>query len=204
MMTPHLDGNGKDELGLHGVHLPPLALAGAREHLGREHEPLGRVVGHEDGGKEVRCSVVQADGSQEQRAVRPAQVLGTPEQELVVPQVPLLRSERQALAVVGPSQVVVRHGLLRAGGVVQVDQQAADHQAGAGLAGLAVHRHHVVRALPQPGLGGLHEGLDQTQRWAVVVVEREARDLAVEELRVVGSLRAQVVDLVSTPTVFLI
>jgi hypothetical protein len=76
-----------------------------------------------------------------------------------------------------------------------VQKVAADHDAGAALAGLAMHHGHVLGVGGQPGLHVGAEERDQREGGRVVVVERVVLDPAVELARVVDLLRAQVVDL---------
>ena len=103
----------------------------------------------------------------------------------MVVDVPALRGDGDALAVVAALEAVEGDGVVQLALLLHVQQQAAHHHARAALAGLAVHRDHVLRPLLEPGVGRGAEGWDELERRAVVVVEGEGGHLPAEIVNLV-------------------
>lgn len=78
---------------------------------------------------------------------------------------------------------------------LEIEEQAADHEPRAALAGLAVHHDYVVHVALEPIIGAVAEGLEQREGGAVMVLEGEARNEALEESAVVEAFGAQVENL---------
>lgn len=118
------------------------------------------------------------------------------QQRRVVIDVPPLARYRDALFVVGALLAVVAEGVVRRPELFAVQHVAADHGAGAALAGFAVDDGDVAVVRRQPAVDVGAERLDQLHFGGVVVVERVRRYPLVELANVVGTLAAKVVDFV--------